>query len=184
MANIHSVANGRRLSARKVIMQTTATLKGNVWRKVVLYANPNNPQEPEDVLSFEALQLSQQDEADYKYDELMSAYVLFDKFHGGYMHDNETMNNPMDISIYAQIELADGNLTFDEQVRTIPNEQLKIGDLIAIAIPLRADIERDDTEPLIIWFEVVGIDGQSMLSDFGRKFLLNRRDDLIQALFN
>lgn len=179
MANIIHVANGRRLATRRIVMKTTSTLYALCWRKEIVYSNQQNTQEPEDPLSYEAMMLSQQDEPHYRYNYFIPACVLFDKYNGGYLHDNDSMNNPHDITITAQIELYDDNLDESQRIKNIPDEQLKIGDLIAVQLP-----SHPSQEPISLWFEVVGITGQSLIGDFGKKFVLNRRDDLMEELFS
>ena len=166
---VNRVANGRRLAARRIVMNTLASVDSQVWRKRVVYNNPTDPNVPSDPLSFEANALSQMDEPNYEYDFIGMAFVLADKFNGGYISKNYTMNNPTDITIMAQIEAYDeGMCTLAEQINFIIDLELREGDLLGLMI--YADF--------MIWFEIVAISGQTMMSDFGRKYVLNRRDEL------
>ena len=61
---VNNVANGRRLGARKLVMNTPATVHAQVWQKRVVYANADQ-NTPNDPLSFESLSTSKQDEPNY-----------------------------------------------------------------------------------------------------------------------
>ena len=79
------------------------------------------------------------------------------------------MNNPSDLAILAQIEVYDADLpTLAEQLLQVPDTVLNEGDLLGLMI----------YEGFILWFEIVGISGQTLMSDFGKKYVLNRRDEL------
>lgn len=166
---VNRVANGRHLAARRIVMNTLGTIPAQVWRKRIVYSNPTDETKPVDPLSFEANALSIQDEPNYEYDPLGFAYVLPDKFNGGVIHKNNSMNNPSDLVIIAQIEAYNAALpTLSEQIFQIPDTQFQEGDLLGLMI----------YEGFIVWFEIVGISGQTMMSDFGKKYVLNRRDEL------
>lgn len=166
---VNRVANGRHLAARRVVMNTLGSIPAQVWRKRVVYSNPIDANTPVDPLSFEANALSIQDEPNYEYDPLGFAYVLPDKFNGGVIHKNNSMNNPTDLAILAQIEAYDAELpTLSEQILNIPDMQFLEGDLLALMI----------YDGFIVWFEIVGTPGQTLMSDFGKKYILNRRDEL------
>lgn len=167
---VNRVANGRRLAARRVVMKTLASVPAQVWRKRVVYNNASNPDVPADPLSFEANAVSVADEPNYEYDHLGFAYVLADKFNGGAIHKNKSMVNPSDLTILAQIELYDEDLSsLSEKIKHIPEGvTLNEGDLLGLMI----------YDGFMVWFEIVGITGQTMMADFGAKYMLNRRDEL------
>lgn len=166
---VNRVANGRHLAARRVVMNTLGSIPCQVWRKRIVYSNPADAHSPIDPLSFEANALSIQDEPNYEYDHLGFAYVLADKFNGGVIHKNNSMNNPSDLTLTVQIAAYNADLeTLTEQINEIPNTQFQEGDLLALMI----------YEGFIVWFEIVGIPGQTLMSDFGKKYVLNRRDEL------
>ncbi|MEG2358646.1 hypothetical protein [Acinetobacter sp.] len=163
---VSRVANARHMAARRIVMNTVASIPAQVWRKRIVYSNPADAGKPADPLSFEANALSIQDEPNYEYDPVGHAFVLADKFNGGYIHKNSSMNNPSDLAILAQIEVYDADLpTLAEQ---LPDTVLNEGDLLGLMID----------EGFILWFEIVGISGQTLMSDFGKKYVLNRRDEL------
>lgn len=166
---VNRVANGRHLAARRVVMNTLGSIPSQVWRKRIVYSNQADAHVPVDPLSFEANALSIQDEPNYEYDPLGFAYVLPDKFNGGVIHKNNSMNNPSDLTLIVQMAAYNADLdTLTEQINEIPDTQFREGDLLALMI----------YEGFIIWFEIVGISGQTLMSDFGKKYVLNRRDEL------
>ncbi len=166
---VNRVANGRHLAARRVVMNTLGSIPSQVWRKRIVYSNPADAGLSVDPLSFEANALSIQDEPNYEYDHLGFAYVLADKFNGGMIHKNNSMNNPSDLTLIVQIAAYNADLdTLTEQINEIPDTQFQEGDLLALMI----------YEGFIVWFEIVGITGQTLMSDFGKKYVLNRRDEL------
>ncbi|MBP5805970.1 hypothetical protein JR054_10325, partial [Acinetobacter baumannii] len=101
--SVNQVANGRRLAARRVVMNALASIPAQIWRKEVVFNNPAEDSKPLDPLSFEANTLSIQDEPNYKYEYKGAAYVHFDKFNGGYIQKNFSMNNPSDLVLTAQV---------------------------------------------------------------------------------
>ncbi|MEG2564675.1 MAG: hypothetical protein RSA84_00485, partial [Acinetobacter sp.] len=144
---VSRVANARHMAARRIVMNTVASIPAQVWRKRIVYSNPADAGKPADPLSFEANALSIQDEPNYEYDPVGHAFVLADKFNGGYIHKNSSMNNPSDLAILAQIEVYDADLpTLAEQ---LPDTVLNEGDLLGLMID----------EGFILWFEIVGISG-------------------------
>lgn len=166
---VNRVANGRHLAARRVVMNTLGSIPAQVWRKRIVYSNPLDAEVPVDPLSFEANALSIQDEPNYEYDPLGFAFVLPDKFNGGVIHKNNSMNNPSELTIIAQIEAYDAGLsTLAEQIKNIPDTQFLEGDLLGLMI----------YEGFMVWFEIVGTTGQTLMADFGKKYVLNRRDEL------
>lgn len=166
---VNRVANGRHLAARRIVMNTLGSIPSQVWRKRIVYSNPADAGLPVDPLSFEANALSIQDEPNYEYDHLGFAYVLADKFNGGVIHKNNSINSPNDLTLIVQIAAYNADLdTLTEQINEIPDTQFQEGDLLALMI----------YEGFIVWFEIVGITGQTLMSDFGKKYVLNRRDEL------
>ncbi len=167
---VNRVANGRRMAARRVVMTAVSGIPAQVWRKRVVYNNTANQDVPADPLSFEANAVSVSDEPNYAYDHLGFAYVLADRFNGGAIHKNKSMVNPSDLTIFAQIELYDENLpSKSEQIKQIPTSlTLNEGDLLGLMI----------YAGFMVWFEIVGMTGQTLMADFGTKYVLNRRDEL------
>lgn len=166
---VNRVANGRHLAARRLVMNTLGTIPAQVWRKRIVYSNQADTHSPADPLSFEANALSIQDEPNYEYDPLGFAYVLPDKFNGGVIHKNNSMNNPSDLTLLVQIAAYNNELeTLSEKINEIPDLVFQEGDLLALMI----------YDGFIVWFEIVHITGQTLMSDFGYKYVLNRRDEL------
>lgn len=167
---VNRVADARRMAARRVVMTAVSGIPAQVWRKRVVYNNTANSDVPADPLSFEANAVSIQDEPNYAYDHLGFAYVLADRFNGGAIHKNKSMVNPSDLTIFAQIELYDEDLpSKSEQIKQIPTSlTLNEGDLLGLMI----------YAGFMVWFEIVGMTGQTLMADFGTKYVLNRRDEL------
>ena len=164
---LHQVANGRRLAARQVVMNTLATIQCQVFRKIII---PNGAAQAEETdLSWNSIARSEQDEPDYEYEEVGFACMLLDRYMGGNILKNNSMVDSEEVTTMAQIEPYDQTLaTKREQIFSIPPWQPKEGDIFALLID----------EDIILWLEIVGITGQSMMSDFGKKYMLNKRDSL------
>jgi len=166
---VNQVANGRRLAARQVVMNTLGTIPCQVWRKRVVQNDPATPTATG--LSWNSIVLNEQDEPDYEYDEIGYAYLLLDRFTGANVFDNNSMVDGADAAVMAQIEPYSDTLTDKrQQVLQVPVWMPKIGDLFALLIQ----------PELILWLELVDITGQGMVSDFGKKYILNKRDDLFE----
>lgn len=143
--SVNQVANGRRLAARRVVMNALASIPAQIWRKEVIFNNPAEDSKPLDPLSFEANTLSIQDEPNYKYEYKGAAYVHFDKFNGGYIQKNFSMNNPSDLVLTAQVEPFNDELEdVLDRIINIPDLILKEGDLLGLMI----------YENLMLWFEM------------------------------
>ncbi|QHJ83364.1 MAG: hypothetical protein [Bacteriophage sp.] len=166
---VNNVANGRRLGARKLVMNTPATVHAQVWQKRVVYANADQ-NTPNDPLSFESLSTSKQDEPNYEYDLKGTACLLFDKYAGGIVHKNYGDNIPTEQTLLAQIEPYNIDLgTLSEQITNVPEWRIADGDILGLMI----------YDGFIVWYEVVGFTGQTVMADFGMKYVLNRRDELV-----
>ena len=164
-----NVANGRRIAARQVVMNSLASIQVQVWHKVPIYNNPTDTSKPND-LSFEGIMVSKQDEPNYSYETKGSAFILLDKFNGGNVNRNYNVDVGIEIPVLAQIEPVDlvTYTTQRDQIFNIPDWHLAEGDLLFCYI--------DDDN--FIWYEIVQITGQTLMKDFGVKYVLNRRDEL------
>lgn len=49
--SVNQVANGRRLAARRVVMNALASIPAQIWRKEVVFNNPAEDSKPLDPLS-------------------------------------------------------------------------------------------------------------------------------------
>lgn len=164
---VNQVANGRRLAARQLVMNTPATIPCQVWRKRLLVNDPATSTATG--LSWSGVALSEQDDPEYEYDELGYACMLLDRFTGAAVLRNNSMVDGADVAIMAQIEPYDESIENGRQrVMQIPEWLPKKGDLFALLIQ----------PELILWLELVDIMGASLVSDFGKKYMLNKRDDL------
>lgn len=165
-----NVANGRKLGVRRIVMNTLATIHAQVWSKRITYANSNDQTQPLDPLSFEAIHTSIQDEPNYEYDLKGTACLLFDKFSGGVIHKSYGDIIPSEQTLIAQIEPYDMDLdNLLDQINQLPTWHIAEGDILGLMI----------YEGFMVWYEVVGFTGQTLMADFGVKYLLNRRDELV-----
>lgn len=166
---LHQVANGRRLAARKLVMTTLASIPCQVWRKHVLTADIQEPDPEATTLTWDSVNLSEMEEPDYEYVQHGYAYILVDKFTGANVLENHSMVDGADTAILAQVEPYDFDLTDElQQIMQIPSWQPKEGDLFALLI----------NPNLVLWLELVGMSGQTFMADFGKKYVFNKRDDL------
>lgn len=164
---LNRVADGRRLAARMVVMNTIATIPCYAFRKRVVQNAPATATSTG--ISWNMIALSEQDEPDYEYDELGHACLLLDHFTGGNVLENNSMVDGEDVAILAQIEPYDNDYESKrDQIINVPEWLPKEGDLFALLLD----------ENLVVWLEVVTITGQGMMTDFGKKYVLNKRDDL------
>lgn len=167
------VANGRRLAARHLVMNAPGTIACQVWRKRVILNDPATSTQTG--LSWDVVKLSDQDEPEYDYDEVGHAYLLIDQFVGGAVFENNTMVDGGEAAVSAQIEpYLDSIENKRDQVMSIPDWLPKEGDVFALLIH----------ENLILWMEVVTITGSSLVADFGKRYILNKRDMPDMPLFN
>lgn len=168
---LHQVAKGRRLATRQVVMNTLATIQCLVWRKKVIANGAAQPEESD--LSWNAIARSDGDEPEYVYEELGFACMLLDRFTGGNILKNNLGVDGNDVTTMAQIEPYDPKLpSRREQILKIPDRWLpQEGDRFALLMD----------EDIVIWLEVVGIEGQSMMADFGKKYLLNKCNPASEA---
>lgn len=165
---LHQVAKGRRLAARKIVMTTLASIPCQVWRKQVKTADVPEPEPEATGLTWDSVKLSDMEEPDYDYIEQGYAYILVDKFTGANVLENHSMVDGADTAILAQVEPYDFDLDDElQQILNIPNWQPKEGDIFALLI----------ADGLILWLELVGIMGQTFMSDFGKKYVFNKRDN-------
>lgn len=161
------VANGRRLAARSIVMNSIAKIPCQVWRKRVIQNDPATPTGTG--ISWNTVALSDADEPEIEYDELGYANLLLDRFTGANVYESNSGIDGGDAVVMAQIEPFDNTLDKPiDQLRQIPAWTPQKGDLFALLI----------TADLVIWMELMEISGQSLVSDFGKKYLLNKRDEL------
>lgn len=163
---LHQVANGRRLASRSLIMGALSAFEVTISRKVMI-DTPDN--ENRDEVSWDGIGvLNEADEHAFEYVKLGHGRLMMDRFTGGNVIDNNSMVDGENATITAIIEPYDDELPEDERAINIPDFEAKEGDLVALLI--------DPT--LIIFFEVVGVLGATMIGDFGKRYLLNKRDEL------
>jgi hypothetical protein len=164
---LNRVADGRRLASRSIVMTQISSIPCVVWRKKV---NPITDGVEREDESWGGLGvLSESDEHAIEYEQLGLACLLLDRFTGGSVNSSRTLVDSGEESIIAQIEPYIDGLTGRELLVQLPEWVPKSGDMFGFLIG-------DDA---LIWLELVSIMGQSFMSDFGTKYLLNKRDNPI-----
>lgn len=164
---LNRVADGRRLATRSIVMTHIANITCVVWRKKV---NPITAGVEREDESWGGLGvLSESDEHAIEYEQLGLACILLDRFPGGTVNSSATIVDSSEESIIAQIEPYIDGLTGREQLIQLPDWEPKSGDMFGFLI----------SEEALIWLELVSIMGQTFMTDFGTKYLLNKRDNPI-----
>lgn len=163
---LHQLANGRRLASRSLIMGALSAFEVTISRKVVV-DTPEN--ENRDEVSWGGIgTLNEVDEHAFDYVKLGHGRLMMDRFTGGNMLDNNSMVDGENATMTAIIEPYDDELPEEERAINIPDFEPKEGDLVALLIDPK----------LIIFLEVVSVLGGTMIGDFGKRYLLNKRDEL------
>ena len=164
---VNRVANGRRLAARSIVMQSLSTIPALVFRKRLI---PNDPATPTaSGLSWNGIANADVDEPEYEYDDIGAAMVLMDSFTGAAVLENNSMSDSNDFEIMAQIEPYDDSLDSErERLTNIPEWLPERGDIFGLAV----------AEDFVVWLELMDITGSSLLGDFGKRYLLNKLDNL------
>lgn len=163
---LHQVADGRRLASRLLIMDSLSAFEVTISRKVMINT-PDN--ENRDEVSWGGIgTLNEVDEHAFEYVKLGHGRLMMDSFTGGNMLDNGSMVDGENATITAIIEPYDDELPEEERAINIPDFEPKEGDLIAMLIDPQ----------LIVFLEVVSVLGGTLIGDFGKRYLLNKRDEL------
>jgi hypothetical protein len=160
------LANGRRLASRALIMRALAAFDVEVYRKSLI-ATPEEAVRHDDTWGGIGATTEQDDHA-YEYTRIGPAKLMIDRFNGGAMLDNRDLVSGDDVVTTAVIEPYDEEAEVDDRAIVIPEWEPKEGDMVALIVDVK----------LIIYMEVVGVTGQTMMSDNGKRYLLNKRDDL------
>lgn len=163
---LEQVANGRRMAARSIVLSHLGAIPCQVWRKRIVPASAI--QNRHDEVYGGIAVLSDSDDHAFEFDPIGYAKLLLDGFAGTIISSNRSMVDTDGESYIGQIEPYDPELELHLRVLTIPDWQVKNGDLFALLL----------SEHVILWLEVVSPLGQSIIADFGAKYILNKRDEL------
>lgn len=164
---LERVANGRRMAARSIVLSHLGAIPCQVWRKKIVPASSAHPDRHEEVFQGIAV-LSDSDDHAFEFEPIGYAKLLLDGFTGTIISSNRTMVDGEGESFVGQIEPYDPDLEPHKRVLTIPEWQVKNGDLFALLL----------SEHVILWLEIVSPLGQTLIADFGAKYILNKRDEL------
>lgn len=164
----NQLANGRRIAARSLLMNGgLSVFEAAIYRRKV-EGTPDEPDNRDDDAWGGIGTTTESDNHAVDYDELGPAKMMLDRFTGGGMLDNGDLVNEEQSTHMAVIEPYDEDTLEDDRAMVLPDWEPKIGDLVAMIIDVK----------LIVWMEVVGIPSQTIMPDNGKRYLLNKRDDL------
>lgn len=169
------VAQGRHFGARQIVLSSLSSLDCAVFAKVidgVAMAEQND--RDTFIYGDDIEKLSSGDEHAFSYQEKGVAKLLLDKFAGGAIHKDWANIDSSDNVFYGQIEPYTLDKDFRDNVLNRPNWQIASNDILAIVFD----------GAVVMYFEVVGIEGQSLVGNWGVKYRLNKRDDFAYLLGN
>ena len=159
------VAEGRRRLARQMGLTTVSSIPAMVFSKIIKETEHGDRQN--DVWGGLGV-MSEEDEQAFDYEEKGFAMVLLDQFIGGALNKGLIAVDGAEASFLAQIEpFLDGEDLF-KQKENLTGWTPESGDIFCLMV----------SEDFAVWVENVGQQGQTIMSDFGVKYLLNKRDDL------
>lgn len=161
----NKVLNGRRRMARQMVLTTVSSIPALVFSKKILDTNEGNRLDD----SWGGLGvMSEEDEQAFDYEEKGYAMVLLDQFVGAAINKGLIAVDGAEASFMAQIEFFDNNEDLFKQYENTTGLTPESGDVFCLLL----------SEDFALWVENVGQQGQSIVGDFGAKYLLNKRDDL------
>lgn len=161
---VNRVTEGKRRAARAKVLTDLATLECMVFQKII--DQPNDTDQRSDLYG-DVEMLGSSDEQAFSYEEKGYAKLLLVKFVGGAIFKDESNIDGFEQSFYAQIEPIVPDLARREQLIQVPNWSMQSNDVLAVIFSAET----------IVYFEVVGIEGQALADDYGTKYRLNKRDD-------
>lgn len=179
MTSINPVATritkGRHIGARQIVLSSLSSLDCAVFAKVIDEVNTAN-QTNRDAFIYgdEVEKLSGGDEHAFEYQAKGIAKLLLDRYAGGSIHKDWGSADGADNIFYGQIEPYELGKAFKDSVLNPPDWQIASHDVLAIT--LRGDV--------VMYFEVVGTEAQSLEAEYGVKYRLNKRDDFAYLLGN
>lgn len=161
---VSRVTDGKRRAARSIVLTSLSAMDCMVFAKTI--DKPNNTQERNEMYG-DVEMLGSSDEQAFSYVEKGFAKFLPVKFTGGSIFKDWSNIDGFEQSYYGQIEPITPDLSRREQLLQIPDWKISSNDILAVIF----------SPEIIVYLEVVGIEGQSMVDDFGTKYRLNKRDD-------
>lgn len=158
------VVDGRKRLARQMVLTTTAAIPAIVFSKRIIDSEDGDRMDAWAGLGV----MSEEDEQAFDYDEKGFAMVLLDHFTGAALHKGLIAVDGADASFMAQIEPFDNEQDLFKQYTNTTGWYPESGDVLCLLI----------SDEYALWVENVGQQGQTIIGDFGVKYLLNKRDDL------
>lgn len=166
--SINGIANlvldGRRKMARITVLTTVSAIPAIVFRKVLLQGQNDDDSDAWGGIGV----MSDEDEHAFDYEQKGFAMVLLDQFTGAALNKGLIAVDYAEPSFMVQIEPFNPDIDLFKQYVDQTGWHPESGDAMCLLI-------RDD---FALWVENVGQQGQTLVSDFAVKYLLNKRDDL------
>ncbi|MDO5770072.1 MAG: hypothetical protein Q4P13_11250 [Psychrobacter sp.] len=160
------VVVGQRLSNRITTMRSLASIPAFAFRKQVLPLKDKSTDRQRDTYAGVGV-IGQADEHAIDYVPLGHVLIRVIDMLGGAFHEGGTLIVPEEVSSMALIEPYLMELEDDERITNMPLWQPKKGDLFCFLLNGYKE-----------YHECVGINGNSMLAEHGKRYLLNKRFDL------
>ncbi|WP_417212061.1 hypothetical protein [Acinetobacter venetianus] len=161
---VNRVTESKRRAARATVLTSLSTLECVVFEKII--DQPNDTDQRNEFYG-DVEVLGSSDEQAFSYEEKGHAKLLLDKFAGGAIFKDWSNIDGFEQSFFGQIEPIFLDLDRRQQLLQVPEWKISTNDVLALIF----------SPELIVYLEVVGIEGQSIAEDFGSKFRLNKRDD-------
>lgn len=160
------VLDGRKRMIRRMVLTTTAAIPALVYAKVIA-PMPDGADRTQ--ASWGGLGvMAEDDEHDFDYVEKGFAMVLLDNFTGAALNKGLIGVDSAEASFMASIEPFKHDEDVFKQLENLTGWHPESGDVMCLLI----------SENYALWVENVGQQGQTLVGDFGTKYLLNKRDDL------
>jgi hypothetical protein len=169
---LNNLANGRRLAVRSVVMTALASFSCVTYRKEVIPID-NSGSARDDVTwgGIGVTQSAAQDDHAINYDFIgNSRLLLLDPYGGGNVLNNDSMVDMSAISAMALIEPYDLDIPLNQWAKIIPAWEIHKGDIVGMIL--------GNSSNHLIFMEIVEVEGTSAMADYGRRYKLNKRDDL------
>lgn len=162
------VADGRRQAARAIVLQSMSSLPCFAFAKSIIN-DPNSAFDRRVDETWGGLGVaSDAEEHAFDYEPLGHAMMTMERFMGGMLHDADASVVADEVMVMGLVEPYDHTLTGRDRLINVPDWTLKKGDLLCIL--LAADH--------YIYLECVGRLAQSIMTDFGVKYVFNQKHDL------
>lgn len=160
------VLDGRKRMIRRMVLTTASSIPALVYAKVIL---PTADGKDRLESSWGGLGvMSEEDEHDFDYEEKGFAMVLLDGFTGAALNKGLIGVDSAEASFMANIEPFKNEENVFSQHENLTGWYPQSGDVMCLLL----------SEDYALWVENVGQQGQTIVGDFGTKYLLNKRDDL------